>query len=230
MRYMSVLSDGDSKTYQDLLELDVYDDSMNISKEECLNHEAKRLGTGLRNKVKEWRSRCVTNGGRKEGSLKESTIFKHSNFYRKAIKESVTDVQKMKTAIFASLFHNSSTYKAPKYNKCRIGVTSWGFYQSTFPNNEEPKSHSSMKTNLSEQVLEKILTWLSNNELLGRCVSGKTQNVNQSIHSVILKNCPRETFVSKRQLELAVISALGMINFGCLNTLSAVHLSNPLSP
>ncbi|GBO17359.1 hypothetical protein AVEN_7037-1 [Araneus ventricosus] len=68
MRYMSVLSDGDSKTYQDLLELDVYDDSMNISKEECLNHVAKRLGTGLRNKVKEWRSKCATNGGRKEGS------------------------------------------------------------------------------------------------------------------------------------------------------------------
>ncbi|GBM55736.1 hypothetical protein AVEN_190324-1 [Araneus ventricosus] len=66
MRYMSVLSDGDSKTYQGLLEVDVYDDSRNISKEECLNHVAKRLGTGLRNKVKEWRSRCVTNGGRKE--------------------------------------------------------------------------------------------------------------------------------------------------------------------
>ncbi|GBN15669.1 hypothetical protein AVEN_55913-1 [Araneus ventricosus] len=38
MRYMSVLSDGDSKTYQHLLELDVYDESMKISKEECLNH------------------------------------------------------------------------------------------------------------------------------------------------------------------------------------------------
>ncbi|GBM59483.1 hypothetical protein AVEN_131052-1 [Araneus ventricosus] len=53
MRYFSVLSDGDSKTYQDLLELDVYDDSMNISKEECRNHVAKRLGTELRSKVKE---------------------------------------------------------------------------------------------------------------------------------------------------------------------------------
>ncbi|GBN94037.1 hypothetical protein AVEN_128683-1 [Araneus ventricosus] len=140
MRYMSVLSDDDSKTYQDLLEFDVYDDSMNISKEECLNHVAKRLGTGLRNKVKEWRSKCVTNSGRKEGSLKESTIFKHSNFYRKAITESVPDVQKMKTAIFASLFHNSSTYKAPKHNKFPTGLTSWSFYQNTLANNEKPVS------------------------------------------------------------------------------------------
>ncbi|GBN43829.1 hypothetical protein AVEN_181868-1 [Araneus ventricosus] len=124
MRYFSVLSDGDSKTYKDLLELDVYDDSMNISKEECLNHVAKRLRTELRSEVKEWRSKCVTNGGRKEGSLKESTIFKHTIFYRKAIKESVPDVQNKKTAIFASLFHNSSTYKAPKHNKFPTGLTS----------------------------------------------------------------------------------------------------------
>ncbi|GBN21861.1 hypothetical protein AVEN_51791-1 [Araneus ventricosus] len=59
MRYMNVLSVGDSKTYQDLLELDVYDDSMKISKEECLNHVAERLGTGLRNKVKERRKNSV---------------------------------------------------------------------------------------------------------------------------------------------------------------------------
>ncbi|GBL94299.1 hypothetical protein AVEN_16818-1 [Araneus ventricosus] len=100
MRYMTALSDGDSKTYQHLLELDVYGDSMKIFKE-CLNHVAKRLGIGLRNKVKEWRSKGVTIGGRKEGSLKESAILKLTNFYREAIKEYAPDVQKMKTAIFA---------------------------------------------------------------------------------------------------------------------------------
>ncbi|GBL72366.1 hypothetical protein AVEN_115302-1 [Araneus ventricosus] len=92
MRYMSVLSDGEPKTYQHLLELDVYGDSMKISKEECLHHVTKRLGTGLRNKVKEWRSKGVTIGGRKEGSLKESTTLKLTNFYRKAIKDNVPNV------------------------------------------------------------------------------------------------------------------------------------------
>ncbi|GBN79805.1 hypothetical protein AVEN_243360-1 [Araneus ventricosus] len=222
MRYMNVLSVGDSKTHQNLL--DVYGDNMKTSKEECLNHVAKRLGTGLRNKVKEWRSKGVTIGGRKEESLKENTILKLTNFYRKTIKGNVPDVQKMKTAIFASLFHTSSSDKAPKHNKCPTGVTSWCFYQRALANNERPKSHSSMKTKLSEQVLEKILPVyqrLANNELLARCVSGKTQNVNESIHSVIWNNCPKETFVSKKRLELAVISAIGECNFGCLNNLSA---------
>ncbi|GBN79285.1 hypothetical protein AVEN_27578-1 [Araneus ventricosus] len=52
----------------------------------------------------------------------------------------------MKTAIFASLFHTSSTDKVPKHNKCPTGVTSWCFYQRALANNEKPKSHSSMKT------------------------------------------------------------------------------------
>ncbi|CAL1300021.1 unnamed protein product [Larinioides sclopetarius] len=138
-----------------------------IIKEECLNHVAKRLGTGLRNKVKEWR----TIAGSKEGSLKESTILKLTNFYRKAIKENVPDVQKMKTAIFSSLYHSSTTNKSPKHNKCPTGLTSWCFYQRALANNEKPKSHSSMKTKLSEQVLEKILPVyqrLADNELLAR--------------------------------------------------------------
>ncbi|GBN55447.1 hypothetical protein AVEN_65563-1 [Araneus ventricosus] len=137
MRYMNVLSDGDSKTYQHLLELDVYGDNLKISKEECLNYVTKRLGTSLRNNVKEWRSKDVTIGGRKEGSLKESTILKLTNFYRKAIKDNVPDGQKMKTAIFASLFYTSLTDKAPKHNKCPTGVTSWCFYQRALANNEK---------------------------------------------------------------------------------------------
>ncbi|GBN50321.1 hypothetical protein AVEN_71538-1 [Araneus ventricosus] len=138
MRYMNVLSDGESKTYQHLLELDVYGDNMKISKLGCLNHVAKRLGTGLRNKGKEWRSKGVTIGGRKEGSLKESMILKLTNFYRKAIKDNILDVQKMKTAIFASLFHTSSTDKASKHNNYPTGVTSWCFYQRA--NNEKQVS------------------------------------------------------------------------------------------
>ncbi|GFW25121.1 uncharacterized protein TNCV_3156241 [Trichonephila clavipes] len=52
---------------------------------------------------------------------------------------------------------------------------------------------------------------------------GKTQNANESIHSVIWKNCPKETFVSKKRLEMGVISAIGGYNFGCFNSLAIEH-------
>ncbi|GFU82908.1 uncharacterized protein TNCV_3514861 [Trichonephila clavipes] len=111
MRYVSILSDGDAKTYQHLSSLNVYGSCIKIAKEECINHVAKRLGTGLRNKILEWRNKGITIGGRKEGNLKENTIVKLTNFYRKAIKDNAPDVRKMKSAILASLFHCSSTDK-----------------------------------------------------------------------------------------------------------------------
>jgi hypothetical protein len=153
--------------------------------------------------------------------LNENTILKLTNFYKKAIKDNIPD---MKTTIYASLFHSSSTDKSPKHNKCPTGSTSWCFYQRVIANNEKPQSHALMKTKLSEDVLSKILPVyqrLASNELLSRCVSDKTQDVNESIHCVIWKNCPKETFVSKKRLEVAVISSISDFNFGCLNSLCA---------
>lgn len=84
-RYVSVLSDGDCKTYSHLQKLAVYGPDISIAKEECLNHIAKRLKTGLKNIVTEWRVKGVTLGGRKPGNLKEETIVKLANYYRSAI-------------------------------------------------------------------------------------------------------------------------------------------------
>ncbi|KAF8793037.1 hypothetical protein HNY73_004566 [Argiope bruennichi] len=215
MRYVSVVSDGDAKTYQHVSELNVYGEDVEITKEECVNHVAKRLGTGLRKKVKECQSKGITLGGRKVGSLKESTILKLTNYYRKAIKENVPDVQKMKSAIFASLFHCSSTDKTPKHSNALLVLLHGVFYQRALANNEEPKSHSTMKTKLSELVLEKILPIyqrLANNELFCEMASEKTQNANESIHSIIWKNCPKEIFVLKEIWEKAVITSVGEYN------------------
>jgi hypothetical protein len=46
MRYVNILSDGDAKTYQHLVSLNVCGSSIKILKEECLNH-----GKKIRNKI-----------------------------------------------------------------------------------------------------------------------------------------------------------------------------------
>ncbi|GFU47249.1 uncharacterized protein TNCV_1299231 [Trichonephila clavipes] len=48
---------------------------------------------------------------------------------------------------------------------------------------------------------------LASNTILERCVAGKTQNSNESLHSCIWRKCPKEVFVSKRRLEIAVTDA-----------------------
>ncbi|GFW71715.1 uncharacterized protein TNCV_219291 [Trichonephila clavipes] len=72
-RYTTLLSDGDSKSFLELKERNVYGSETQIKKEECINHVSKRLGTVLRQTVKDWRVKGVTLGGKKRGSLKEET-------------------------------------------------------------------------------------------------------------------------------------------------------------
>ena len=123
----------------------------------------------------------------------------------------------MKSAVFASLYHCSSTDKAAKHNKCPSGFESWCFCQRALAGNEKPKSHTTMKTKLSENVLTKILPVyqsFASDDLLARCASGKTQNANESLHSIIWKNCPKETFVSKKDWTLQLSPPLVSLYLG----------------
>lgn len=48
-RYSSVISDSDSKTHENFQSLKIYGEGIEIDKQECVSHVAKRLCTGLRN-------------------------------------------------------------------------------------------------------------------------------------------------------------------------------------
>lgn len=67
MRYTTLLSDGDAKTHHHLQQLQVYGEGIDIRKEECVNHVAKRVGKGLQNIVREWRGTDSSIGGKKKG-------------------------------------------------------------------------------------------------------------------------------------------------------------------
>ncbi|GFX37542.1 uncharacterized protein TNCV_4899721 [Trichonephila clavipes] len=188
-RYTTLLSDGDAKTYQYLNTKEVYGPEIKIKKEECINHVSKRLGTSLRKAVKEWRARGVSLGGKSRGSLKEETIKKLSRYYQNAIRSNKGDVEAMKTAIYATLFHSISTDQKPQHFKCPNGKDSWCFFQAALVRGEVPGPHAKhVKTPLKETHLAKIMPIyqrLASNELLQRCIRCVTQNANESLHSII---------------------------------------------
>lgn len=53
LRYTTLLSDGDSKAFTHLQNINIYGGNVIIEKEECVNHVSKRLGTALRKIVKD---------------------------------------------------------------------------------------------------------------------------------------------------------------------------------
>ncbi|GFU56021.1 uncharacterized protein TNCV_3404901 [Trichonephila clavipes] len=83
-----------------------------------------------------------------------------------------------------------------------------------------------MKTYLSPQVVEKLIMpvyqRLASDTIPERCVAGKTQNSNESLHSCIWRKMPKkEVFVSKRRLEIAVTDAIENHNLGYVKSLEA---------
>ncbi|GFX32270.1 uncharacterized protein TNCV_1324711 [Trichonephila clavipes] len=174
-RYTTLLSDGDYKSFLELKERNVYGSETQIKKEECINHVSKRLGTALRQTVKDWRVKGVTLGGKKRGSLKEETIKKLTRYYTNAIRKNKGDVEAMKTAIYATLFHCMSTDQKPQHKKCPSGIDSWCFYKSSLACGKKPGFHKDwVKTPINEEYLPKVLPIyqrLASSELLSRCVS-----------------------------------------------------------
>lgn len=233
-RYTSVISDGDSKTHDHLQSLKVYGEGIAIEKHECVNHVAKRLGTGLRNIRKVCAAKKMRIGGKKHGSLKLSTIDKLTKYYRNAIINHLGDEKEMKKAIFATLDHCRSTDQVPRHKNCPTGKDSWCFYQRDLGNKVVPRKHAKfVRTPLNEEVVKQIIpvyVRLSNNELLKRCSEGKTQNANESLHGVIWTKCPKTVFTAKRKVEAAVGEGISIYNEGHLLTMTQLMKKVGLSP
>ena len=102
LRYTTLLSDGDAKTFAELTKIKTYGEDIEIDKEECVNHVSKRRGSALRNIVTDCRKRGVTLGGRGKGQLTQNAIRKMTIYYNRAIRGS-NSVDSMKKAVMASL-------------------------------------------------------------------------------------------------------------------------------
>ena len=148
--------------------------------------------------------------------------------------DNVGDREKMKRAIYAILDHCRSTDQLPRHSKCPDGISehhgtrNWCFYNRAIAEGRKPESHTekTMKTALSETVVCKIIPIfqrLAADLLLDRCLLGRTQNANESLHHMIWEHCPKTTFVSKRKVTLAVCMAVSKYNFGCATTELSKH-------
>lgn len=95
--------------------LNVYGNNFPITKEECVNHVSKRLGTGLGNAVKVCKAKGITLGGRSDGSLTEVKIVKLTKYYKNSVLRNLESVVNMKQDILATLHHCVSTDSTPRH-------------------------------------------------------------------------------------------------------------------
>ena len=214
LRYMTMLSDGDSKSYDAVCQARVYGSEKLIQKEDCINHVSKRMGTALRKLVDVSKAQGKSISGR--GKMTKEKILKIQNFYGRAVKDNANDIPLLKKRIFAILFHMSSSDQHPKHMHCPPGEKSWCFFQRSIAKSEQPGSHKHHDTISAEvgKQLVPIFERLTEPDLLKRCTRAMTQNANESLHNMIWKICPKTIFVGRKTMETAVAIAACQFSMG----------------
>ena len=118
------------------------------------------------------------------------------------------NVYSLKKAIAAVLYHCSegSSLEA-QHQFCPTGVDSWCKYHA------DKETYKPKPAAIREFVRSLFLELIDEN-LLSKCLHGKTQNSNESINGVIWKQCPKDIFVRRKVLEMGVASAVISFNDG----------------
>ena len=214
--YHEYLGDGDTSSYKEVVESNPYE-VFNIvpTKLECVGHVQKRLGTRLRNKVKELKGTMTPISGK--GELTETIINSLQNFYGRAIRENTDQLYKMKKSIGAILWHCTNFKdKVFRHRFCPPGADSWcGFKKDEANETKNYQSHINIPEWI-HQIIRPTFMSLADETLLSKCLHGQTQNANESINQVIWAKCPKTVSVEKPTLELGGYSAILQFNDGAL--------------
>ncbi|KAM7293982.1 hypothetical protein ISCGN_023533, partial [Ixodes scapularis] len=211
LRYTTVLSDGDSRTFHALSEANVYG-FIKIEKKDCVNHVHKRMGAALSNIVEKKKAQGESLGGR--GKLKQEKIKKITNYYGYALRSNSHDVPGMKRAVEATLLHMTSTDSAPDHSKCPDGSDSWCKFNRALANSEPLPPHKNPLPDCVWAALEPVFERLGNEDLLARCSEGKTQNASESLHSMIWTQTSKNANASLDSVKRAAAEAVAVYNQG----------------
>ncbi|KAH7981696.1 hypothetical protein HPB52_000721 [Rhipicephalus sanguineus] len=227
LRYTTMLCDGDSRAFNSLQEEKVYG-FVPIEKEDCVNHIHKRMGAALRNLLQKSKGEGRPSLGGK-GKLTAELVTKLTNYYGWALKAHQGNIDEMENAVLATYYHVTSTDTKPQHSRCPKGEESWCAHNKAVARQQAPPKH---RYNLPEYIAEALLpvyTRLSDRKLLERCQRGKTQNSNESLHSVIWSLVPKTKHASLFTVETAVAEAVARFNAGKKRASEAIlkelHLS-----
>lgn len=195
---------------------DMYGEN-SVQKLECIGHVQKRVGCRLRKLKKTVRGL----GGK--GKLTDALIDRLQNYYGIAIRANVGKLSEMKQATLASLFHCSSTDAQPRHGLCPVGPNSWCGYKKVESLGQGKYVH---KGGLPNDVLSRVkavYSDLCSDELLSKCLHGKTQNANECFNGLIWQRAPKEVYVSLPTIRFALHDAVAHFNNGSISTLDILR-------
>ena len=224
LRYTKYLGDGDSKAFQDVVAANVYPNN-SIEKDECIGHVQKRVGARLRTLKVNYKGKLLSDDKSLcgAGRLTNKAMNTLQNYYGMIIRSNIGNLYQMKKGVAAIVHHCSEYLNAERkpdndarHMYCPRGENSWCKYQKYLVTGQPTYE---TKINLPEAVFDLIKPIFSHKDLgsdvlLSKCLHGLTQNPNEAFNQCIWKKTPKETFVARKTLEVAVASAVLNFNDG----------------
>lgn len=193
----------------------------------CVGHAQKRMGAWLRtlktvHKVQKKNSDGKPIGGKNR--LTDAAIQKLQLYYSLAIRRSTTSVAAMRKAIWAEFYHVCSSNDEPLHQLCD---DSWCKYKEAVATGKEydHSKHFHLQKIIMDEI-KPIFKSLTESCLLEKCLSGKTQNVCESLNNLICAIIPKRTFVTLKTLQYGIYNAVLKFNDGNMCKISAFKTMN----
>ena len=133
-------------------------------------------------------------GGR--GRLANAAVDRLQNYFGVALHQNCHDLKVMQSACRTSLFHVASS-KDDNYHypHCPSGTNSWCEHKDLADKTKTYKPGPGLPIDIIMQ-LRPIFFELTSDEMLSKCLHGKTQNQNVSFNAMIYGNVSRNQLLS----------------------------------
>ncbi|GFT81712.1 uncharacterized protein TNCV_3675181 [Trichonephila clavipes] len=129
----------------------------------------------------------------------------------------------MQRAVIAAFYHCCSGKSNPMHGQCPLGSESWCAYQRA---QSAGKVFYDKNAGLSKNIINKIkptYLQLCDQNLLRKCLHGKTQNANEAFNGCLWNVVPKEIFVELQTFSLGSYIAVITFNKGFKGLLSVLE-------
>ena len=165
-----------------------------IEKQECIGHIQKRVGSRCRELRRSLKGKKLADGKgvSGKGRLTDKAGNTLQNYYGMAIRQNMGDLQGMRKAVGAVLYHCSDIKdEETRHQFCPTGEKSWCKWQSDkFTGKRQYKQRINLPSVIKNELFP-IFQDLSSESLLSRCLHGLTHNANEALNHIIWKKCPK---------------------------------------
>ncbi|GFX74321.1 uncharacterized protein TNCV_3452691 [Trichonephila clavipes] len=146
-----------------------------------------------------------------------------SNYYGIAIRSNIGNLEEMQRAVIAAFYHCCSGKSNPMHGQCPLGSESWCTYQRA---QSAGKVFYDKNAGLPKSIINKYkptYLQLCDQNLLRKCLHGKTQNANEAFNGCLWNVVPKEIFVELQTFSLGSYIAVITFNKGFKGLLSVLE-------